>query len=399
MFLTPSAFADEPVSVDIDWQAHPAMHLTWRFFRAGLTERTPPVTWRHTFRQVVDAPRLDASGVRLFLAAAMAAEKARNPRQARAMILRELAYVEAFVAAHPDRYALAKSPAEARDLLRNTDKMVIVHSIEGGHLLLEDPVADAAFWAEQGVALITLIHLRDDELGGSAILDMAVGPLINARGARLRRQGARRGLTARGEQAIVALDQAGILVDLSHMSDDTIVDALAVTAANDIAPVVTHGALRSIRDVEGAWDDPQLVTLYQQGGVFALGLSGEKLDPVDATRPVPPDLCRSTLESWRFHYEAVLDVLAANGVPAEQRQVGWSSDWNGWLNHSRPVYGRGACRDLATLADPLPVDTLGLAHPGLLPDHWTRLTRDGLDLAPTRDSAERFLRLWEEARR
>lgn len=424
------ASAPEPsgeLLVSIDWQAHPAMHIPWSIFRKGLLDRSPKLSHRHTFRQTVYAPYLEQSGVRLFLAAAMAAEKARKPEQARELILEQLAYVEDFVAAHPDRYAIGRSPAQVRELLRETDKIVILHAIEGAHLLLEQP-EDAQFWAEQGVVLMTLIHLRDDEFGGAGILPGGIGPIINRRGAKRRRKGERRGLSERGAQAIVELDAAGILVDMSHMTQATLDDALEITAAHDIAPVVTHGKLASIRNTELAQREDQVVEIYRQGGVFSLGLSGRKLDPIDPSEAAaaelaaqPEGVCHGTLEMFRYHYEAVQVLLWAHheeilgeqlaseaALSVEQRTrlaVGWSSDWNGWLSHSKPVYGASRCRKLDELDEldqvdggALAIDTRGLAHPGLLPQHWARLRREGMALEPMLRSGERFLQLWADAR-
>jgi microsomal dipeptidase-like Zn-dependent dipeptidase len=396
--------APEAVHVQIDWQGHPAMHIPWWMFGRGLTDRAlKHRRWRHQFRQTVTEPTLRDSGVRLFLAAAMAAERARNPEQARRLILEQLAYVEAFVAEHPDRYALARTPAEARELLATTDKLVFVHSIEGGHHLLWDP-GDAAFWADRGVALVTLVHLRDDELGGSAILDKAVGPLINRRGARARRRGERRGLTELGASAMVALDGAGVLVDLTHMAPDTIEDALKVAAEHEIPPVFTHGKLQRLHGVEGALTDDQLVEVYRLGGVLALGLSGRELGPKDPLEPVPEDVCWDTLEAFAWHHDAVQRTLRERSVDIlgtpwealdEQGRIrlatGWSSDWNGWLSHSEPTKG---CRE-----PELDIDRRGLAHAGLLPQHWQRVEERGVDLDPMLGSAERFLQLWEQVRR
>ncbi len=397
------------VLVGIDWQAHPAMHVPYGFFAKGLRDRSPRRGYRHALRQVVHEPYLARAGIRLFLTAAMAAEKARDRAHARSLILEQLEYVNDFVAANPDRYAIGRSPAQVRALLRETDKIILLHSIEGAHLVCDGP-EDAAFWAEQGVVLVTLIHLRDDEFGGAGILDGAIGKIINRRGVKRRREGVRRGLTARGKQAIVELDAAGILVDMSHMTQASLDDALAVTRANGIAPVVTHGKLASIRAEEHAQRDDQIVEIYRQGGVFALGLSGQKLDPIAPTRAVPDEVCRGTLEMFRFHYEAARelildhreDILGVSGpLSAAQRTrlaVGWSSDWNGWVNHSKPVYGPGRCRSARALERPLEIDTRGLAHPGLLPQHWARLERDGMDREPMLRSAERFLQLWADAR-
>lgn len=408
----PPNVTQQEVRVSIDWQAHPAMHIPWHIFGKGLRDRSPRRSYRHQFRQTVYTPYLEQSGVRLFLAAAMAAERSRNPAHARRLILEQFAYVEDFVAAHSDRFVIGRSPEQVRALLRDTDKIVVLHSIEGGHDLLDDP-HDAAFWAEQGVVLITLIHLRDDELGSSGILPGTIGPIINRRGTKRRRRGERRGLTTRGKRAIVELDAAGILVDLSHMTQTSLDDALEVTAAHDIAPVITHGKLAAIRDTELAQRDDQVVEIYRQGGVFSLGLAGGMLDPINPARPIPADVCRGTLEMFRAHHEAVSALLDAHTEelfgttgPLTDAQrtrlaVGWSSDWNGWLSHSKPVYGTGRCRGRPAPLDPLgplDIDTRGLAHPGMLPQHWERLRRDGMDLAPMLRSAERFLQLWEQAR-
>lgn len=401
--------ADDAVLAQIDWQGHPGMQLTWRFFAPGLSDAEPILSHHHRFSQVATRPYLERSGVRLFLMAAMAAERARNPHHARALVTRTFDYVEAFVARHPDGWAIAHSPAEARALLRDTDKRVIVQSVEGGHELLRGP-DDARYLRDHGVALVTLIHLRDDELGGAAILPMWPGKLINPVGARRNRDGERRGLTARGAQAIVELDQAGILVDFSHMSPDTVDDALAVTKAHGIAPVVTHGKLQRLHHSEFGWRDDQVLEVYRQGGVFSLGLSPQMLDPVSPLDEVPADVCRGSVEMWRFHYDAVRSLVLDHaeelvGAPADalgpaartRLAVGWSSDWNGWVSHAAPVYGR--CRPRSELpADRTPFDVRGLADPSLLPGQWTAVERLGTDLDPMLRSAERFLELWAEAR-
>jgi len=401
--------ASAAVRGQIDWQAHPAMHIPWEFYDPGLVDEQPALTHKHTFTQTMYAPYMAASGVRILLAAAMAAERARNPEQARALILEQFEYVEAFVAENPERYALARTPQQARQILETTDKMVVIHSIEGGRLLLTQP-DDAQFWADQGVALVTLIHLQDDEFGGAAINPDFIGKLINRAGVKKRRRDQDRGLTGRGEEAMVELDAAGILVDLTHMSPQAVGESLVLMEAHDIPPVVTHGKLSSIHDSERAFTDAQVSHIYRQGGVFNMVLSGLSLQAMDNRVPEPADYCPGTLDGFQWHYDALQSILDANlesitGVAdrslltEDQKTAlatGWASDWNGWVNHSQPRHGPGAC--VQTLPeDPLEIDTLGLAHPGLLPQHWQRLEEAGVSLDPMLRSAERFLQLWERA--
>ena len=417
LLLAPAARGAEDTAapalrVLVDWQAHPAMHLPFKIYGEGLTERSPRLSHRHALRQTLHEPYLRASGVRLLLAAAMAAEKARSPEQARRLILDQLDFVEAFVARHPDRYALARSPSEARELLLHTDKTVLVHSIEGGRMILQGP-GDAAFWASRGVALVTVTHLVDDELGGAAINPGWLGPLINREGARRRRKGLDRGLTQRGREVIVELDAAGILVDLTHMSPQALSESLALTAAHGIPPVLTHGKVGLIEDSERGQSPEQIVEIYRQGGVFNLALSGTSLVAKGEHIPVPDDVCEGTLDSFRWHHQTLQGILDAAlpelfGVSSRSEldeaqrtalATGWSSDWNGGISHSRPRHKGRRCGDRGPRPSPhLELDTRGLAHPGLLPQHFQRLEEDGVDLDPVMRSAERFLELWEGVR-
>ena len=397
----------------VDWQGHPAMHLAWPFFRPGLTEDVDAsLTWKHQFQQTVYAPQLRASGIRIFATAAMAAERAENEEQARELILDQIEYVERFVTANAEDFALARTPEEARWLLENTDRIVIVHSIEGGRKILSS-ARDARFWAEQGVALITLIHLLDDELGASALDQGALSAAINPRGylRRLLHPKAHRGLTARGKEAIVELAREGILVDLTHMSPDSVEDALAVCRAHGIAPVVTHGTFSPVRRSERSFTPEQVLEVYRLGGAFSIPLNANSLDPDEPSVEVPGTVVPGTISSFRFHHETlqrwIVDhaalaledpsIRTASDLTEDQRtrlSVGWASDWNGWTDHTRP-YPAGS---LPAGTGELEIDRVGLAHPGLLPQHWQRLRESGMDLDPLERSVEQFLRVWEQAR-
>ncbi len=413
--LSSPVLAEQPAPIvrgQIDWQGHPAMHITWPMFGKGLTDREPRLRNRHMFNQVATAPYIERAGIRIHLWAAMAAERARNPDQARRMVLRQLRYVEDFVDANSDRFALARTPAQARDLLQTTDKQVVVHAIEGGRELF-DRQDDAAFWAAQGVALVTVAHLFDDGLVAAALNPGLTGSLTNLPGVRKRKRDLPRGLTPRGREVIVELADAGILVDLTHMAPEAVAETLDLTREHGIPPVVTHGKLSRLRDTERAFTDAQVVDIYQQGGAFNLVLAGNALVPDVDDLSLPDDHCPGTIDDFRLHWLALRDIiashrdeiLAAQGASDADPQdaavrlaTGWASDWNGWTNHTEPKYGRGDCMPLDALPDPpLEFDTRGLAHPGLLPQHWQRLEESGVDLDPMLLSAEQFLRLWEAA--
>jgi microsomal dipeptidase-like Zn-dependent dipeptidase len=283
--------------------------------------------------------------------------------------------------------------------------MVLVHEIEGGRRILLDP-RDAWFWHSRGVALVTVMHLLDDELGHAA---NNLGPssafikyFFSGIDLRPARPG---GLTARGRQAIVELARAGIMVDLSHMAPDAVDDALAVCRAHGIPPVVTHGMYRGIQVSERGLTAAQIIEIYRLGGMVSIPVDGNALDPREPSVPIPRGLERGTMDSFRLHLETLHRLLRDNarailGRPWEELTdaertrlaVGWASDWNGWTEHSRPTPRR------AVRGRVLEVDRVGLAHPGLLPEYWQRLREDGMDFDPLERSLERFVQIWETVR-
>ena len=71
---------------------------------------------------------------------------------------------------------------------------------------------------------------------------------------------------------------AGILVDLTHMSPASVEDALEVTARHGIPPVVTHGMFLPVQKSERGFSEEQVIEIYRQGGTSALPVNGASLD-------------------------------------------------------------------------------------------------------------------------
>lgn len=76
--------------------------------------------------------------------------------------------------------------------------------------------------------------------------------------------------------------------------------------------------------------------------------------------------------------------------------IGYQSDFNGWIDHDRPRYGKKGCYHTAIPDSAfIKSETLGLAHPGMMEEHWKLLEKEGVDLEPIRLSSEKFLQMWE----
>jgi hypothetical protein len=75
--------------------------------------------------------------------------------------------------------------------------------------------------------------------------------------------------------------------------------------------------------------------------------------------------------------------------------IGFESDFNGWLSHERPRYGKKGCYQMVKTSTYSEFEQKGLAHPGLIQGHWDALSREGVDLQPIKRASEKFLQLWE----
>jgi hypothetical protein len=118
--------------------------------------------------------------------------------------------------------------------------------------------------------------------------------------------------------------------------------------------------------------------------------------------------CPGSIDEFKFTYQAVKAFLEEEitlpqyeqpfGQVSESQKVDWAlgfqSDFNGWLNHSRPRYGKKGCME--NPSHPLlQLETEGLVHPGMLGEHWSLLQEEGVDLAPIRRASEKFLQVWQ----
>ena len=77
------------------------------------------------------------------------------------------------------------------------------------------------------------------------------------------------GLSAFGEQVVREMNRLGIMVDVSHASDDVFFDAIAISEAPIIA---THSNARTVTEHDRNMSDEMLRLMAENGGVVQLTL-------------------------------------------------------------------------------------------------------------------------------
>ena len=151
---------------------------------------------------------------------------------------------------HPTELTLCTSPKEIL-AARAANKFAILLGIEGGHAI-ENSLALLRLYHALGVRYMTLSWANsNDWADSSGDIDDPTVPHHN-------------GLTPFGREVIAEMNRLGMMVDLSHVSDRTFDDVLAVTRA----PVlVSHSSARALTHSPRNLTDDQLRALAANGGL------------------------------------------------------------------------------------------------------------------------------------
>jgi membrane dipeptidase len=165
--------------------------------------------------------------------------------------LEQIELVHRLCARYPGTFAAARTAA---DIERNfkAGKISCLIGIEGGHAIENSLGALRAFY-DLGVRYMTLTHWET--------IDWADAATDSAK---------HDGLTAFGEQVVLEMNRLGMLVDLSHVSDATMMDALRVSRA----PVFfSHSSARALANHVRNVPDSILRLTGQKGGVVMVNFN------------------------------------------------------------------------------------------------------------------------------
>ena len=188
-------------------------------------------------------------------------------------ILNQHQTVEDYVAAHRDDVVIAHSAQELDRHLAQGDRPILVHAIEGGFHVGDDPAqvqGNVATLAQRGIAYITVAHLFFRQVATNApALPFLSDGLYN----RVFEQDASEGLTPLGRELVHAMIDEGILVDLTHMRAQSIRDVFALLDERDpdqeIPVIATHMAYR-FGGLEYSFDDDDVARIVARGGLLGL---------------------------------------------------------------------------------------------------------------------------------
>jgi membrane dipeptidase len=267
------------------------------------------------------------------------------------MTLEQIDLVKRMAARYPADLEIAYTAADVRRIHR-AGKIASLIGIEGGHQI-DNSLAVLRQMYDLGARYMTLTHSRNTGWADSA----TDAPRHH-------------GLTPFGEEVVREMNRLGMLVDLSHVSPDTMRAALRVSTA----PVIfSHSSARSLVDHPRDVPDDVLKLVAANGGVvmvnFATGYVSDAVNRWDADRAAErarydsppfgglyigqPDRAKAALAAWEREHpkpEATLAQVADHIEHIRQvagvDHVGLGSDFDGIPETPRGLEGVDKYPDL-----------------------------------------------------
>jgi membrane dipeptidase len=176
--------------------------------------------------------------------------------------LEQIELVKEMIAKYPDVFEQARTVADI-ERIRKEGKVASLIGVEGGHSI-ENSLENLRRLHKLGAGYMMLTH--SDTLGWA---DSATD------------KGEHQGLNPFGEEVVREMNRLGMLVDLSHVSDETMKDAIRVSKA----PVIySHSSARAVADHPRNVPDDVLALVKENNGVVMVNFFSGFVVPESAAK-------------------------------------------------------------------------------------------------------------------
>ena len=152
----------------------------------------------------------------------------------------------------PKEIALARTSGDVTRLARSGRKVAVI-GIENGYPIGND-VARVLEFYERGARYMSLAHTGHNQLSDSHSGEATQDAPNN-------------GISALGREVLTEMNRVGMMVDLSHLSRTSAMQAMELSKAPVIA---SHSSVRALVDHNRNLDDEQLLALKRNGGVVQI---------------------------------------------------------------------------------------------------------------------------------
>ncbi len=198
-----------------------------------------------------DFPRAKAGGLNapfmsIYVPAKFQAEPGKSKITADALI----DLVEGLVKNAPDKFEIATHPDQIPQI-KAAGKVALPMGIENGSAL-ENDLANVQYFHDRGVRYVTLTHSKDNLICDSSYDEAHT----------------HKGLSEYGREVVKEMNRVGIMIDVSHVTDDVIRQVLTLSKVPIIA---SHSSMRHFTPgFERNLPDELLLGIADKGGVVLI---------------------------------------------------------------------------------------------------------------------------------
>lgn len=243
----------------------------------------------------VDIPRMNSGGLDAAFFAIFTPAYTGNGSAAFSYVVDAAETVKRKVSLLP---AFAEMANSSEDVLRITkdEKKAVILAVEGGHMLAGDMARIGELY-DLGVRYITLTHNRSHSWSDSALDE----PIWN-------------GISDVGDKIIREMNRVGMMIDVSHSSEEVINDVLKITTSPIIA---SHSSASSLVNTPRNLSDEAIKRIADSGGIVMVNfydmLINQSLDDEVMTQ------ARADVDTFhggnlRMLYRAAYQIKIARGL-------------------------------------------------------------------------------------
>ena len=174
-----------------------------------------------------------------------------DAKNAYAYANREMDSLDAVVARNPDKIVKVANYSELMKAVKQ-QKIAAMFGVEGGHMIEDDLTKLEALY-NRGARYLTLTHNIAPTWATSAA-DETSGKVLP-----------HKGLTAFGKQVVQRMNELGMMIDVSHVGDQTFWDVIKMTTKPIIA---SHSSVYTLVHSRRNLKDEQIKAIAKNGGVI-----------------------------------------------------------------------------------------------------------------------------------
>jgi membrane dipeptidase len=168
--------------------------------------------------------------------------------------------VEALAGRAPGKFMMVHSVADAEEAMRS-GRIGLALGMENGSPI-DHKIENVAHFADRGIRYITLTHSLSNQISDSSYDEN-------------RQWG---GLSPFGREVVAEMNRAGIMVDISHVSDDAFWQTLETT---EVPVIASHSSARHFTPgFERNMSDEMIIALAKNGGVIQINWGSSFLTAV-----------------------------------------------------------------------------------------------------------------------